>query len=162
MDKTKLNLERLRAYDVEWEEQKHPRAENGQFTSGSGSAGGRSGSGNKYGYSDQDDYEFKHGEIKSPLHQAAETIQGESKWEHKQNIKLMEGLEKAEKNEKHQIVISWIVHNLRQGMSAKEAFAKADQYVRTGRFSGRPFAPESLRKWWENWSYKWGPQEEEG
>lgn len=41
MDKTKLNLERLRAYDVEWEEEKHPRAESG-----------RSGSGNKYGYSD--------------------------------------------------------------------------------------------------------------
>lgn len=27
MDKTKLNLERLRAYDAEWEEDKHPRAE---------------------------------------------------------------------------------------------------------------------------------------
>lgn len=41
MDKTKLNLERLRAYDAEWDENKHPRAENGQFTSGSaGSAGG--------------------------------------------------------------------------------------------------------------------------
>lgn len=40
MDKTRLNLERLRAYDAEWEEDKHPRAENGQFTSGSGSAGG--------------------------------------------------------------------------------------------------------------------------
>lgn len=35
MDKTKLNLERLRAYDVEWNENKHPRSENGQFTSGS-------------------------------------------------------------------------------------------------------------------------------
>lgn len=158
MDKTKLNLERLRVYDAEWEEDKHPRAENGQFTSGSGSAGGGTKSGNKYGYSrseqhvaskmeewgneqgniaaleaadafrdaredendmrevlksvrqhlveneddirgydenpknfdkvmeqlddmesmlnDQDDYEFKHGEIKSPLRQAAETIQG--------------------------------------------------------------------------------------
>lgn len=43
MDKTKLNLERLRAYDAEWEEDKHPRAENGQFTSGGGSAGGSSG-----------------------------------------------------------------------------------------------------------------------
>ena len=35
MDKTKLNLERLRAYDAEWDENKHPRSENGQFTSGS-------------------------------------------------------------------------------------------------------------------------------
>lgn len=161
MDKTKLNLERLRAYDAEWEEDKHPRAENGQFTSGSGSsAGGGAESGSKYGYSrseqhvaskmeewgneqgniaaleaadafrdaredendmrevlksvrqhlveneddirgydenpknfdkvmeqlddmesmldDQDDYEFKHGEIKSPLRQAAETMQGKS------------------------------------------------------------------------------------
>lgn len=34
MDKIKLNLERLRAYDAEWEEDKHPRAKNGQFTSG--------------------------------------------------------------------------------------------------------------------------------
>lgn len=159
MDKSKLNLERMRAYDAEWEEDKHPRAENGQFTSGSGSsAGGGAESGSKYGYSrseqhvaskmeewgneqgniaaleaadafrdaredendmrevlksvrqhlvenendirgyddnpknfdkvmeqlddmesmlnDQDDYEFKHGEIKSPLRQAAETIQG--------------------------------------------------------------------------------------
>lgn len=158
MDKTKLNLERLRAYDAEWEEDKHPRAENGQFTSGSGSSGG---SANGSSESSAKSHNSA-AEPKTPLRQAAETIQGESKWEHEQNIKLMEGLEKAEKDEKHQIVISWIVHNLRQGMSAKEAFAKADKYVRTGRFSGRPFAPESLRKWWENWSYKWGPQEEEG
>lgn len=247
MDKIKLNLERLRAYDAEWEEDKHPCAENGQFTSGSGSAGGGTESGSKYGYSrseqhvaskmeewgneqgniaaleaadafrdaredendmrevlksvrqhlveneddirgydenpknfdkvmeqlddmesmlnDQDDYEFKHGEIKSPLRQAAETIQGgegESQWEHEQNIKLMKGLEQAEKDEKHQIVISWIVHDLRNGMSAKEAFAKADKDVQNGRFGGGPFAQESLRKWWETWSYKWGPQEEEG
>lgn len=162
MDKSKINLERLRAYDAEWEEDKHPRAENGQFTSGSGSsAGGGAESANKYGYSrseqhvankmeewdneqgniaaleaadafrdaredendmrevlksvrqhlvenendirgydenpknfdkvmeqlddmesmldDQDNYEFKHGEIKSPLRQAAETIQGVGK-----------------------------------------------------------------------------------
>lgn len=159
MDKSKVNLERLRAYDAEWEEDRHPRAENGQFTSGSGSsAGGGAESANKYGYSrseqhvankmeewgneqgniaaleaadafrdanedendmrevlksvrqhlveneneirgyddnpknfdkvmeelddmesmldDQDDYEFKHGEIKSPLRQAAEVMQG--------------------------------------------------------------------------------------
>lgn len=114
---------------------------------------------------DQDDYEFKHGEIKSPLRQAAEVMQGgegESQWEHEQNIKLMKGLEQAEKDEKHQIVISWIVHDLRNGMSAKEAFAKADKDVQNGRFGGGPFAQESLRKWWETWSYKWGPQEEEG
>lgn len=40
MDKTQTNLERMRANDADWEEQKHPRAENGQFSSGSGSAGG--------------------------------------------------------------------------------------------------------------------------
>ena len=40
MDKTKVNLERLRAHDAEWEESAHPRAKNGQFTSGGGSAGG--------------------------------------------------------------------------------------------------------------------------
>lgn len=42
MDKTQINLERMRANDADWEEQKHPRAKNGQFTSGSGSAGGAS------------------------------------------------------------------------------------------------------------------------
>ena len=51
MDKTKLNLERMRAYDAEWEESKHPRADNGQFTSGAGSAGGGAENSNKYGYS---------------------------------------------------------------------------------------------------------------
>nr|DAQ68586.1 MAG TPA: hypothetical protein [Caudoviricetes sp.] len=164
MDKSKINLERLRAYDAEWEEDKHPRAKNGQFTSGAGSSSsggstnGKAESGNEYGYSrseqhvaskmeewgneqgniaaleaadafrdasedendmrevlksvrqhlveneneirgyddnpknfdkvmeelddmesmldDQDNYEFKHGEIKSPLRQAAETVQG--------------------------------------------------------------------------------------
>lgn len=42
MDKTQINLERMRANDADWEEQKHPRAKNRQFTSGSGSAGGAS------------------------------------------------------------------------------------------------------------------------
>lgn len=51
MDKTKLNLERLRAYDAEWDENKHPRADNGQFTSGGGSAGGGAGSSNTGGSS---------------------------------------------------------------------------------------------------------------
>lgn len=156
MDKTKINLERLRAYDAEWEEDKHPRAENGQFTSGSagGSANGSSESSAK-----------SHNllaEPKSPLRQAAEVAKGESEWVREQNIKLMKGLEQAEKDEKHQIVISWIVHDLRNGMSAKEAFAKADKDVQNGRFGGGPFTQESLRKWWDNWSYKWGPQEEEG
>lgn len=72
MDKTKLNLERLRAYDAEWEEDKHPRAENGQFTSGSagGSANGSSESSAK-------SHNFA-AEPKSPLRQAAETIKGKS------------------------------------------------------------------------------------
>lgn len=160
MDKTAINLARIRTYD--WEESEHPRADNGQFTSGGGSsAGGKAESGNKYGYSrseqhvaskmeewgneqgniaaleaadafrdaredendirevlksvrqhlieneddirgydenpknfdkvmeqlddmesmldDQDDYEFKHGEIKSPLRQAAKVLQGGGK-----------------------------------------------------------------------------------
>lgn len=51
MDKSKINLERLRAYDAEWEEDKHPRAKNGQFTSGSGSAGGSNESSVKSRYS---------------------------------------------------------------------------------------------------------------
>lgn len=51
MDKTKLNLERMRAYDAEWDENKHPRADNGQFTSGGGSAGGSFSGGNTGGSS---------------------------------------------------------------------------------------------------------------
>lgn len=65
MDKTKLNLERLRAYDAEWEEDKHPRADNGQFTSGGGSAGGK--------------LKPEESEApKSPLRQAAAIVQGTS------------------------------------------------------------------------------------
>lgn len=147
MDKSKINLERLRAYDAEWEEDKHPRAENGQFTSGSGSSAGK---------------KSEPEAPKSPLRQAAETIQGESKWEHEQNIKLMEGLEKAEKNGEHKIVIGWIINDMRQGMSAQEAFAKADKDVQNGMVGGGPLGEGLLRKWWKKWSYKWRPQEEEG
>ena len=39
MDKTQINLERIRASDAGWEENKHPRSENGQFTSGGGGGG---------------------------------------------------------------------------------------------------------------------------
>ena len=35
-DKTQINLERIRACDAEWNESKHPREDNGRFTSGSG------------------------------------------------------------------------------------------------------------------------------
>ena len=35
-DKTQINLERIRACDAEWDESKHKRADNGQFTSGGG------------------------------------------------------------------------------------------------------------------------------
>nr|DAL90458.1 MAG TPA: hypothetical protein [Caudoviricetes sp.] len=72
MDKTKLNLERLRAYDAEWEEDKHPRGENGQFTSGSGSTGG---SANGSSESSAKSHNLL-AEPKSPLRHAAETIQG--------------------------------------------------------------------------------------
>ena len=147
MDKTKVNLERLRAYDADWEEEKHPRAENGQFTSGAGGSSGK---------------KSEPEASKYPLRQAAETIQGESKWEHEQNIKLLKDLEKAEKDGEHEIVISWIINDMRQGMSAKEAFAKADKDVKNGMVGGGPLGEGLLRKWWENWSSKWGPQEEEG
>lgn len=39
MDKTQINLERIRACDAEWDESKHKRADNGQFTSGGGGGG---------------------------------------------------------------------------------------------------------------------------
>lgn len=159
MDKSKVNLERLRAYDAEWEEDKHPRAENGQFTSGAGGSSGK---------------KSEPEASKSPLRQAAETIQGgsgnasgggksqSSKWEHKQNIELLKGLEKAEKDGEHKVVIGWIINDMRQGMSAKEAFAKADKDVQNGMVGGGPLGEGLLRKWWKKWSSKWGPQEEEG
>ena len=74
MDKYKINLERLRAYDAEWEEDKHPRAENGQFTSGSGSAGGSANGSSESSAKSHNSAT----EPKSPLRQAAETMQGKS------------------------------------------------------------------------------------
>ena len=38
-DRSAENLERIRACDAEWNENDHPRADNGQFTSGSGGGG---------------------------------------------------------------------------------------------------------------------------
>lgn len=73
MDKSKVNLERLRAYDAEWEEDKHPRAENGQFTSGSGGSAG--GSANGSSESSAKSHNLL-AEPKSPLRQAAEAVQG--------------------------------------------------------------------------------------
>lgn len=65
MDKTQINVERMRACDAEWEEQKHPRAGNGQFTSGSGSAGGSA-------------KPSAESAAKSPLQKAAAAVQGKS------------------------------------------------------------------------------------
>lgn len=70
MDKTKVNLERMRAFDAEWEEDKHPRAENGQFTSG-GAGGNANGSSESSAKSHN-----SVAEPKSPLRQAAEVMQG--------------------------------------------------------------------------------------
>lgn len=175
MDKTKLNFERLRAYDAEWEEDKHPRAGNGQFTSGSGSNAGKKsepeapksplrqaaetiqgGSGNTSGGAGKQSKS-----LRSVLNQGPEVAKGESEWEHEQNIKLMESLEKAEKDGDGKIVIGWIINDMRNGMSAKEAFAKTDKDVQNGMVGGG-WREDNLREWWKNWSYKWGPQEEEG
>ena len=43
-DKSAENLRRIRAWDAEWDESKHSRADNGQFTSGGGGSGSGSGS----------------------------------------------------------------------------------------------------------------------
>lgn len=40
-DKTQINLLRIRAYDAEFNESDHPRADNGQFTSGGGGGGAK-------------------------------------------------------------------------------------------------------------------------
>nr|DAK02774.1 MAG TPA: hypothetical protein [Caudoviricetes sp.] len=77
MDKTKLNLERLRAYDAEWDENKHPRADNGQFTSG-GSAGSSSGASGTKKYNQNELKPKEQKASKSPLRQAAEAVQGKS------------------------------------------------------------------------------------
>ncbi len=46
-DKTQINLERIRACDAEWDESKHKRANNGQFTSGGGATVSKAQSGGK-------------------------------------------------------------------------------------------------------------------
>ena len=43
-DRSAENLRRIRAWDAEWDESKHSRADNGQFTSGGGGSGSTSGS----------------------------------------------------------------------------------------------------------------------
>lgn len=65
MDKTQINVERMRTCDAEWEEQKHPRGKSGQFTSGSGSAGGSAKPSAEHA-------------AKSPLKKAAAAAQGKS------------------------------------------------------------------------------------
>lgn len=65
MDKTQINVERMRTCDAEWEEQKYPRAKSGQFTSGSGSAGGSA-------------KPSADPAAKSPLQKAAAAVQGKS------------------------------------------------------------------------------------
>ena len=40
-DRTQENLARIRACDADWNENDHPRADNGQFTSGSGGGGAK-------------------------------------------------------------------------------------------------------------------------
>ena len=65
MDKTQINVERMRTCDAQWEEQKHPRAKSGQFTSGSGSAGSSAKSNAEPA-------------AKSPLKKAAAAAQGKS------------------------------------------------------------------------------------
>lgn len=40
-DMSQVNLERIRGCDAMWEENKHPRSDNGQFTSGSGGGGAK-------------------------------------------------------------------------------------------------------------------------
>lgn len=65
MDKTQINVERMRTCDAEWEEQKHPRAKSGQFTSGSGSAGGSA-------------KPSAEPAAESPLKKAAAAVQGKS------------------------------------------------------------------------------------
>lgn len=40
-DKSAENLRRIRAWDAEWDESKHSRADNGQFTSGGGGGGAK-------------------------------------------------------------------------------------------------------------------------
>ena len=41
-DRSAENLRRIRAFDAEWDESKHSRADNGQFTSGGGGGGKKS------------------------------------------------------------------------------------------------------------------------
>lgn len=69
-DMSQVNLERIRATDAMWEESKHPRSENGQFTSGSGSVSA-TGGGGKFSKPSQS---MTGGKLKKPNQEAAKAI----------------------------------------------------------------------------------------
>ena len=69
-DMSQVNLERIRATDAMWEESKHPRSENGQFTSGSGSVSA-TGGGGKFSKPTQS---MTGGKFKKPNQEAAKAI----------------------------------------------------------------------------------------
>lgn len=69
-DMSQVNLERIRATDAMWEESKHPRSENGQFTSGSGSVLA-TGGGGKFSKPTQS---MTGGKFKKPNQEAAKAI----------------------------------------------------------------------------------------
>ena len=102
MDKTKLNLERLRAYDAEWEEDKHPRADS--------SAGSSSGG-------------------KSPLRQAAEVVSGGSEPKGYKGLSYTQTTSEADSDTPEGELHNMIVGNLGTDKPTKENVLKSIKLV---------------------------------
>lgn len=144
MDKTKLNLERMRTYDAEWEEDKHPRAENGQFTSGGGSASGGAESAT----------------IKSPIRQAAEVIQSEGGVKGYKGLSFTQETSEADSATPAGEVHNFIVGNLKGKKPTKENVTAACKqvvnmlnddikYLRERAVTARRYGNEQAAKEWE-------------
>lgn len=144
MDKTQINVERMRACDAEWEEQKHPRAENGQFTSGSGSAGGAS----KPSAEPAAGSPLKKAAANSTPKKAATPKNSKgTKYEH---IAKLESLKSQAPSPDAKIVIWNLVNDLEErNMDIESAFDKEDKVVEAGNIGGPKSAQNELRKWWK-------------
>ena len=103
-DMSQVNLERLRATDADWNESDHPRANNGRFTSGSGSVSAMGGGG-KFSKPTQS---MTAGKFKKPNEEASKVI-----------------AEGAKNKEKPQAIISKANRELAKGEAARKTLNRS-------------------------------------
>lgn len=141
MDKTKVNLERLRACD-EWEENKHPRANNGQFTSSSGSAAGSEAA------------------SESPLKKAAKIIQGKGELTGYKGLSFTQGTSEADSGTPAGKIHNFIVGYIKGEEPTKENVTAACKqivnmlnddisYLRARVATARRYGDDKSAKEWE-------------